>query len=95
LTKLRVEVVLTEADADIIEELQASGLQRATFFKMAARAYMRHKEEEQFDVRVKRLLDEVLAQRGDSGPIAKNVKPKQKLGFGGKRIVDDSRTNPQ
>lgn len=90
MTKLRVEVVLTEADADIIEEMQASGLQRATFFKMAARAYMRHKEEEQFDVRVKRLFDETLAQLGVNGPIAREVKPKQKLGFGGKRIVDDS-----
>jgi len=69
--------------------MQASGLQRATFFKMAARAYMRHKEEEQFDVRVKRLLDEVLAQRGDSGPIAQEVKPKKKLGFGSKRVYDN------
>lgn len=90
MTKLRVEVVLTEADADIIEEMQASGLQRATFFKMAARSHMRHKEEERFDVRVKRLFDESLAQLGANGPIVKEVKPKQKLGFGGKRIVDDS-----
>lgn len=91
MTKLRVEVVLTEADADIIEEMQASGLQRATFFKMAARAYMRHKEEERFDIRVKRLFDESLAQLAVSSPVVKEVKPKQKLGFGGKRIIDDSK----
>ena len=88
---MRIEVVLTEADVDIIEEMQASGMQRATFFKMAARSYMRNKEEERFDVRVKRLFDESLAQLAVSSPVVKEVKPKQKLGFGGKRIVDDSK----
>lgn len=91
MTKIRIEVVLTEADVDIIEEMQASGMQRATFFKMAARSYMRNKEEEQFDVRVKRLFDESLAQLAVSSPVVKEVKPKQTLGFGGKRIVDDSK----
>lgn len=91
MTKLRVEVVLTDADVDIIEEMQASGLQRATFFKMAARAYMRNKEEEKFDVRVKRLLDEVLAERGGSVTEITEVKPKKKLGFGSKRVYDDQK----
>lgn len=91
MTKIRIEVVLTEADVDIIEEMQASGMQRATFFKMAARSYMRNKEEERFDVRVKRLFDESLAQLAVTGPIVKEVKPKQSLGFGSKRIVDDSK----
>jgi len=86
LTKIRIEIVLTEADVDIIEEMQ-----RATFFKMAARSYMRNKEEERFDVRVKRLFDESLAQLAVTGPIVKEVKPKQSLGFGSKRIVDDSK----
>ena len=91
MTKMRIEVVLTEADVDIIEEMQASGMQRATFFKMAARSYMRNKEEERFDVRVKRLFDESLAQLSVNSPAVREVKPKQKLGFGGKRIVDDSK----
>lgn len=93
MTKMRIEVVLTEADVDIIEEMQASGMQRATFFKMVARAYMRNKEEERFDIRVKRLLDEVLAQRGVSGPLVQEVKQKPMLGFGGKRMVDESNGN--
>ena len=91
MTKLRVEVVLTEADVDIIEEMQASGLQRATFFKMAVRAYMRHKEGEQFDVRVKRLLGEVLAQHGVSDTAIDEVKPKKKIGFSSKRVYDDEK----
>lgn len=91
MAKIRIEVVLTEADVDIIEEMQASGMQRATFFKMAARSYMRNKEEERFDARVKRLFDESLAQLAVSGPIVKEVKPKQTLGFGGKRLIDDSK----
>lgn len=91
MTKIRIEVVLTEADVDIIEEMQASGMQRATFFKMAARSYMRNKEEERFDVRVKRLFDESLAQLSISKPVVKEVKAKPKLGgLGGKRLVEES-----
>lgn len=87
--KIRVELVLTESDIDIIEEMQSSGLQRATFFKMATRSYMRNKEEERFDERVKRLLSEVIAQSGMSNTVIEDVKPKKKLGFGSKRVYAD------
>lgn len=93
MTKLRIEVVLTEADADIIEFIQSSSVPRATQFKLAMREKMQRREEEKFDVRVKRLLDEVLAQRGDSGPIVQEIKQKPMLGFGGKRMVDESSGN--
>ena len=83
--KLRTEIVLTDADADIIAEIEASGLQRATFFKMAAREYARLKNEEQFDARVERLLHKVLAERGVNSPQVSEVKPKKKLGFGAKK----------
>lgn len=87
MTKIRVEVVLTDADVDIIEEMQASGMQRATFFKSAVRANMKRKEEERFDERVKRLLDDVLSNHTYSGTAMKEVKPKKTLGFGSKRVV--------
>lgn len=91
MTKLRIEVVLTEADADIIEFIQSSSVPRATQFKLAIREKMQRREEEKFDSRVKRLLDEVLAQRGVSSPAVKEVKSKPKLGgFGGKRLVEDA-----
>ncbi|MCY9546761.1 hypothetical protein [Lysinibacillus xylanilyticus] len=89
MTKLRIEVVLTEADADIIEFIQSSSVPRATQFKLAMREKMQRREEEKFDTRVKRLLDEVLAQRGVSNPVINEVKPSKRLGFGGKRLYDD------
>lgn len=81
--KLRTEIRLTDADADIIEFLGKSDVPRATQFKNAIRAYMNRKEEEQFDARVKRLLSEVIADRGVNSSI--EVKPKKKLGFGAKK----------
>lgn len=90
MTKLRIEVVLTEADADIIEFIQSSSVPRATQFKLAMREKIQRREEEKFDVRVKRLLDEVLTQRGVSGTVIDEVSPKKKLGFGSKRVYDDN-----
>lgn len=81
--KLRTEIRLTDADADIIDFLAKSDVPRATQFKNAIRAYMNRKEEEQFDARVKRLLSEVIADRGVNSSI--EVKPKKKLGFGAKK----------
>lgn len=84
--KIRCEVVLTDADVDIIEAIEASGLQRATFFKVAARAYLQHKDEERFDVRVKRLLTEVLADRGEVVSSPKKIESKTRVGFGAKKV---------
>lgn len=85
MTKLRVEVVLTDADADIIEYLEKHDIPRATQFKNAIREKMQRREEEQFDERVKRLLGEVLAEKGMSAPQITKVESKKRLGFGAKR----------
>lgn len=82
--KQRVEVVLTEADADIIEFIGKSTMPRATQFKVAMRAYMKQQEEERFDVRVKRLLDEVLVDRGEVRTVEK-AESRSRLGFGAKK----------
>lgn len=84
--KLRVEVVLTEADADIIEFIQASNVPRATQFKLAMREKMQRRDEEKFDERVKRLLDEVIADRGASSSPIQKVESKKRLGFGAKKV---------
>lgn len=84
--KKRVEVVLTEADIDIIEFIEKSTMQNATQFKVAMRAYMQRQEEERFDVRVKRLLDEVLSERGEVVSSPKKVESKSRVGFVSKRV---------
>lgn len=85
-TKLRIEVLLTDADEDIIEFVTASKVPRSAQFKNAMRAYMKHQTEEQFDVRVKRLLSEVISERGVAAPVVVSVEPpKKKLGFGAKK----------
>lgn len=66
--KLRTDIFLTEADQDMIDFILDSGIQRATLFKMAMRAYMNRKEEEKFDERVERLLKKVIAQNGTQMP---------------------------
>lgn len=84
--KQRIEVVLTEADADIIEFIEKSTMPRATQFKVAMRAFMKQQEEERFDVRVKRLLDEVLAERGEAGvKSVEKAESRSRLGFGAKK----------
>lgn len=85
-TKKRVEVVLTDADIDIIEFLGKSTMQNATQFKVAMRAYMKQQEEERFDVRVKRLLTEVLAERGEAVSSPKKVESRTRVGFGAKKV---------
>lgn len=84
--KLRVEIVLTDADADIIEFIEKSTMPRATQFKVAMRAHMKRQEEERFDVRVKRLLTEVLADRGEVVSSPKKVESKSRVGFGAKKV---------
>lgn len=84
-TLLRVEVLLTEADEDIIEFIKDSKTPRSAQFKNAMRSYMRGKAEEQVDARVKRLIGELLAEQGVSRPIVNEVKPKKKLPFGAKK----------
>lgn len=85
-TKLRIEVLLTDADDDIIEFIQSDNTPKSAQFKRAMRSYMRRREEEQFDRRVKRLLNEVIAERGDSvstKPV-EVAKEKKKVGFNAK-----------
>lgn len=84
-TLLRVEVLLTEADEDIIEFIKESKTPRSAQFKNAMRAYMRGKDEEKVDVRVKRLITELLAEQGVNKTIVNEVKPKKKLPFDAKR----------
>lgn len=83
--KQRVEVVLTEADEDIMEFMSRSTMPRATQFKVAMRLYMRHQEEERFDIRVKRLLDEVLAERGSVTKV-ETSETRSRLAFGSKVV---------
>lgn len=84
--KKRVEVVLTDADIDIIEFIESNSMQNATIFKVAMRAYIQRQEEERFDVRVKRLLTEVLADRGEVVSAPKKVESKTRVGFGAKKV---------
>lgn len=84
-TLLRVEVLLTEADEDIIEFIKASKTPRSAQFKNAMRSYMHGKAEEQVDVRVKRLIGELLAEQGVNRSVVSEVKPKKKLPFESKR----------
>lgn len=84
-TKMRIEVLLTDADEDIIEFITSNNTPRSAQFKNAMRYMMRGKGEEQFDVRVKRLLGEVLAQNGGSN-VPQVTEPKKKsLGFNAKK----------
>lgn len=60
-SKLRVEVVLTEVDADIIEYLETNDIPRATQIKMSLRSQIQRKQDEQIDERIKRILYDALA----------------------------------
>lgn len=60
-SKLRVEVVLTEADTDIIEYLETNDMPRATQIKMSIRSQIQRKQDEQIDDRIKRLLYDAIA----------------------------------
>lgn len=83
--KLRTDVILTEADRDIIEFVLDSDIPRATLFKIAMRAYMQSKEDEQFDERVKRLLTDVLESRGELTDVPAKVEGKSRVGFGARK----------
>lgn len=83
--RLRTEIVLTDADADIIEFIEKHDMPRATLFKVAMRSYMKRQEEERFDERVKRLLNDVLAERGEVRTV-QTVESKKRLGFGAKKV---------
>lgn len=86
MTKIRIELVLTDADADLIEYISRTDVPRATQFKNAMREKIARREEEQFDERVKRLLGEALKeQRLNAPPVAK-VEGKKRLGFGAKKV---------
>lgn len=84
--QLRTDVILTESEQDMIDFIVASGIPRATLFKNAMRAYMNRKEEEQFDERVKRLLTDVLANRGEVLITPSKVESKSRVGFGAKKV---------
>lgn len=84
MTRLRTEIVLTDADADIIEFIEKQDMQRATLFKVAIRHYMKHQEEERFDERVERLLNKVLSERGEVRAV-QTVESKNRVGFGAKK----------
>jgi len=84
-TKMRIEVLLTDADEDIIEFITSNNTPRSAQFKNAMRYYMRGKGEEQFDVRVKRLLSEVLAQNGVQNTPQVSEPKKKALKFGAKK----------
>ena len=86
--KKRVEVVLTDADIDIIEFIESKSMQNATLFKVAMRAYMKQQDEERFDVRVKRLLNEVLSEGNfKQATTVDKVANKNRLkGFGAKKV---------
>ena len=83
--KLRTDVILTDAEQDIIDFVLASDIPRATLFKIAMRTYMNRQEEEQFDERVKRLLTDVLANRGEVIASPSKVESKSRLGFGARK----------
>lgn len=90
-TQLKTEVILKEHEQDMIDFILDSGMQRATLFKKALRDMMNRKKEEEFDERVKRLLNEVIAERGaNPAVIVDEVKPKKRLGFGSMKISADT-----
>jgi len=84
-TKLRIEVLLTDADEDIIEFIKSNNTPRSAQFKNAMRSYMKRQKEEQFDERVKRLLNDVLAERGEVSGKVEKITSKKRLGFGAKK----------
>lgn len=55
-SRMRVEVVLTEVDADIIEYIELNNKPKSAQFKMAMRTQIQRKHDEQLDERIKRLL---------------------------------------
>ena len=61
-TRIRIEVVLTEAEKDIIEFLDSRDIPRATQIKMSLRDQIQRKDAEKFDERVRRLLYEAVAE---------------------------------
>lgn len=64
----RIEITITKADKDIEEFLNATDTPNATLFKIAMRAYMHQKENESLDLRIKRLLEEVLVKHTLTSP---------------------------
>lgn len=83
--KIRTEIHLdVVADTDILEDIERTGMQRATYFKYAARELMKRREEEAVDERVKRLINELLTERGEIKPVQK-VENKTRLAFGVKK----------
>lgn len=95
----RIEITITKADKDIEQFLNATDTPNATLFKMAMRSYMQQQENEQLDLRIKRLLEEVLAKHTlasplTSSPLASPAIPKikdsdtekKRLGFTAKKI---------
>lgn len=89
-TQLKTEVILKDYEQDMIDFVLESGLPRATLFKKALRDMMNRKKEEDFDERVKRLLNEVISERGTNPVIVNEVKPKKSLGFGAKKVSADA-----
>lgn len=85
LTRLRTEIILTDEDIDIIEAIEQSGMKRASFFRYVAREYLRRKEDEKADERIKRLINELLAERGEVKTV-QTVESKRRVGFGAKRV---------
>lgn len=84
--RIRTDVILTDADQDIIDFIQDRNIPRATLFKTAMRYYMNRKEEEKFDDRVKRLLNDVLEERGEVSVKVEKVASKKRLPFGHKKV---------
>lgn len=66
--KLRVDVIFTEADSDVIEFLFSNDMPKATQIKTALRTQMQRKQDEQLDDRIKRLLYDTISSIGASSP---------------------------
>lgn len=85
--RVRIEVVLTEADQDIIDYLEGVKGPRSSHFKTAMRSYMYRSDENILDRRVKRIVNEMLKERGADIQVTpvKVTKAKRKVGFGAKK----------
>lgn len=67
-SKMRVEVVLSEVDADIIEHLELSDKPKSAQFKIALRTQIQRKQDEQIDDRIKRLLYDTMSSISAGSP---------------------------
>lgn len=67
-SRLRVEVVFTEVDADLVEYLEMNDMPRASQIKMALRAQIQRVEEEELDKRIERLLHGVISEISRNTP---------------------------